>query len=233
MNDLLSDVDKRLETLRDQGAAHYDPMRFHYLESLARRGAGATLSDRLPAFEQDFQQARHEAEGLLEDGADDGPHRARLQALYDAGDYKAVRRLARQGGPRLATLTDLTHRLRDHGEIAAAGPDTDTLDALLDTQHRRLRADQRGDQDAPRRELKTLATLQASRARQHTARRIRHAVDHPTGDAGPLNAHRQVVRALERLHTIAPGYLERFVGYVDTLMALEKAAPKNTGGRDL
>lgn len=217
---------KRLDALRDQGAAHYDPMRFHYLESLARRDAGATLAARLPAFERDFHQAREDAGRLLAQAESDDARRGRLQALYDAGDYKAVRRLARQSSPDHAILADLTHRLRDHGEIAAAGADTDALEALLDTQHRRLRADQRGDQNAPRRELKTLATLQASRARQHTARRIRHAVDHPTGDAGPLNAHRQVVRALERLHTIAPGYLERFVGYVDTLMALEKAAPK-------
>nr|WP_239549890.1 DUF2894 domain-containing protein [Alloalcanivorax marinus] len=220
-----SEASQRLDALRDQGAAHYDPVRFHYLESLARRGAGATLSDRLPAFERAFHQARDEAERLLAQAKDD-TRQARLQALYDAGDYKGVRRLAGQPEPALASLADLTHRLRDHGEIAAAGADGDALEALLDTQHRRLRADQRGDQNAPRRELKTLATLQASRARQHTARRIRHAVDHPTGDAGPLNAHRQVVRALERLQGIAPGYLERFVGYVDTLMALEKAAPK-------
>ncbi|GAA5131631.1 DUF2894 domain-containing protein [Alloalcanivorax gelatiniphagus] len=224
----MNDPASRLQDLREQHGHRYDPMRFEYLESLARRGATTRLTQRLDDFERDLRQAREHAASLLDAAADEA-QRQQLREHYQAGDYKAVRRLATLAAPGPSPLAELTRRLREAADAPAGSQPQDALESLLQQHHQRLRADRRGDQDAPRRELKTLATLHARRARQHTARRIRHAVDHPTGDAGPLNAHRQVVRALDQLQELAPEYLERLVGYVDTLMALERAVGKRRG----
>lgn len=82
----------------------------------------------------------------------------------------------------------------------------------------------RGDGDAPR-DLKALAPIREAQAKQQLAARIQHAITHTPGDAGPLNAHRQVARALAALQDISPAYLEHLVTYLDDLMVLEKSAP--------
>jgi hypothetical protein len=79
----------------------------------------------------------------------------------------------------------------------------------------------RGDGEAPM-ELKALAPIREAQARQQLAARIQHAITHVPGDAGPLNAHRQVARALAALQDISPEYLEHLVTYLDDLMVLEK-----------
>jgi len=79
----------------------------------------------------------------------------------------------------------------------------------------------RGDGDAPR-DLKALAPIREAQAKQQLAARIQHAISHTPGDAGPLNAHRQVARALAALQDISPEYLEHLVTYLDDLMVLEK-----------
>ena len=42
-------------------------------------------------------------------------------------------------------------------------------------------------------------------------------------NAGPLNSHRLVLRALERMRDLAPDYLHRFIVYADALCWLEDA----------
>jgi hypothetical protein len=79
----------------------------------------------------------------------------------------------------------------------------------------------RGDGEAPM-ELKALAPIRDAQAKQQLAARIQHAITHTPGDAGPLNAHRQVARALAALQDISPQYLEHLVTYLDDLMVLEK-----------
>ena len=79
----------------------------------------------------------------------------------------------------------------------------------------------RGDGEATR-DLKALAPIREAQAKQQLAARIQHAITHTPGDAGPLNAHRQVARALAALQEVSPEYLEHLVTYLDDLMVLEK-----------
>ena len=59
-------------------------------------------------------------------------------------------------------------------------------------------------------------------------------------NAGPLNSHLLVLRALRQMHQTSPAYLKRFMDYADTLLWLEQAdggakpAPRNVvlGERD-
>lgn len=48
-------------------------------------------------------------------------------------------------------------------------------------------------------------------------------------NAGPLNSHQLVHRALSLMRELSPEYLDRFVGYVDTLLWLE---PNHAGAID-
>ena len=228
----------RLEALREQGAPRFDPVRFHYLDALAQRldgdqrpGLAATrqkLEQELAALEDALTAARKHTDQLIAQ-CQDNALRARLQALGERGEHRAARRLAETGaGP--SPLGALVGELRAGDASPAAPAHASPLDALLHEQHQRLRAHHQGQSEgAPKRDLKAAADIRARHARQRTARRIDAALAQPTGDSGPLNSHRQVVRALDQLHDVAPEYLERFVGYVDTLMVLEKALGKRRG----
>lgn len=110
-------------------------------------------------------------------------------------------------------LADYQARSSDNQDAPIAGPYRSPLAVLLHTL--------RGDDDAPR-DLKALAPIREAQARQQMAARIQHAISHTPGDAGPLNAHRQVARALAALQDISPEYLEHLVTYLDDLMVLEK-----------
>ncbi|HEX5677450.1 MAG TPA: DUF2894 domain-containing protein [Alcanivorax sp.] len=79
----------------------------------------------------------------------------------------------------------------------------------------------RNGDEVPR-DLKALAPIREAQARQHLAARIQHAITATPGDAGPLNAHRQVAHALKTLRDVSPEYLEHLVTYLDDLMVLEK-----------
>jgi len=110
---------------------------------------------------------------------------------------------------RAHTAADNDESQGDH----ATAPYTSPLATLLT----RLR----GDGEAPR-DLKALAPIREAQAKQQLAARIQHAITHTPGDAGPLNAHRQVARALAALQEVSPEYVEHLVTYLDDLMVLEK-----------
>ena len=67
-----------------------------------------------------------------------------------------------------------------------------------------------------------MARVYAGRGEQALQDRIRHAIEHAPKDAGPINAHRLVSRAIAEMQKLSPEYLDRFVNYTDTLMALER-----------
>lgn len=105
----------------------------------------------------------------------------------------------------------------DTDDESQGDPTTPPYQSPLATLLTRLR----GDGEAPV-ELKALAPIREAQAKQQLAARIQHAITHTPGDAGPLNAHRQVARALAALQEVSPEYLEHLVTYLDDLMVLEK-----------
>ncbi|MBS0608606.1 MAG: DUF2894 domain-containing protein [Proteobacteria bacterium] len=75
---------------------------------------------------------------------------------------------------------------------------------------------------APRRELHTLQRHRATWTRLSAEERLRQALAQVPAQAGPLNSHHLVHRALVLMQTTAPEYLQRFVPYVDALLALDQ-----------
>lgn len=63
---------------------------------------------------------------------------------------------------------------------------------------------------------------------------VRQAIDKAPRNAGPINSHMLVLRALGLMQDISPDYLARFMNHVETLLQLEDAqrpAPPPTARR--
>ncbi len=75
---------------------------------------------------------------------------------------------------------------------------------------------------APQRELGTLRDFRGAWSRLFAEQRLRQALAHVPQQAGPLNSHHLVHRALATMQEISPAYLQRFVSHVDTLLWLEQ-----------
>ena len=54
-------------------------------------------------------------------------------------------------------------------------------------------------------------------------KQVSHAIAQAPQNAGPINSHMLVLRALGLMRELSPDYLQRFVAYVNTLMVLENA----------
>lgn len=75
---------------------------------------------------------------------------------------------------------------------------------------------------ASRRELHTLQRFRATWTRLSAEERLRQALAQVPPQAGPLNSHHLVHRALVLMRETSPEYLQRFVPYVDALLALDR-----------
>ncbi|MDX1757160.1 MAG: DUF2894 domain-containing protein [Marinobacter sp.] len=216
-------IPEQLARLHQQGAHRFDPVRFQYLHSLARRLAESPRQQhRLPralaAFQEQFEQARRQAADLIDDCASDlpHPHLVSLQQCLEQGDYRGVHRLARRfrARQRPSPLADLQERLlaqsaQPRGDEASS-PQRPAPSPTLQ----------------PRRELRALSEVRAAQAQLSIEKRIANAIANTPDNAGPMNAHRLVTRAVTTMQRLSPDYLNRFVGYVDTLLALEQMARK-------
>lgn len=203
--------DARLAALRAAGAARHEPLRFAYLEALARRAAlqpaavrclldgkfAAALAD----FEQEFRTARQKAQESLTQASAAHPQAvAELAQLFESGDFAALRQ-------------------RSAGLAAGPGP----LAELLQHAERHVHAQ---DEAAPVAELKAVRNFRDTWAQLSAARQVSHAIGQAPENAGPLNSHYLVLRSLELMRDISPDYLKRFLSYADTLLSLDQAADK-------
>lgn len=189
---------ERIAALRARGAERLDPLRFHFIEALARRTA-----------------------------ATGGPARSLLE-----------NRLAR-------ALDDCTARCAAAPPPTAARPAAPgPLAELLDHLARENRsgfgpAVADGAITAPD-ELKAVACFRDTWDTLRLERQLHEVLADEPENAGPLNSHLLVLRALRQMHQTSPAYLKRFMDYADTLLWLEQAdggakpAPRNVvlGERD-
>ena len=70
---------------------------------------------------------------------------------------------------------------------------------------------------------RTLQFFQRTWSRLSADQRLAQSRASLPENAGPLNSHHLVHRALTLMRQLSPDYLERFVGYVDALQWLEQA----------
>lgn len=81
--------------------------------------------------------------------------------------------------------------------------------------------DEVGAAAAPR-ELATLRQFRATWSRLSAEQRVRQTMAQVPAQAGPLNSHHLVHRALATMQEVSPAYLQRFVTHVEALLWIER-----------
>lgn len=76
--------------------------------------------------------------------------------------------------------------------------------------------------------LRAVSAFQDTWSRLRAEQRLRQALAVVPAQAGPLNSSHVVHRALQALHELSPAYLDAFIVYIDTMLALDDAS----GGQD-
>lgn len=218
----LGDLLDRLATLREQGAEHFDPVQFHYLTSLAERLAALpeppiSTQDKLGAQLAAYEDALNQARETLQRAGEPTDNPARFRPLLR-------RRQSIKSSPFAPLQQAYSKAPADDGP-----EERNTLAGLLKQQETQVLADNGASAPPPpprQRELSALRQLRHQRQEHQARQRIDDAITQTPSDAGPLNSHRLVTRSIETLRELSPAYLEHFVNYLDTLMSLEKIAPK-------
>jgi hypothetical protein len=149
-----------------------------------------------------------------------------LGLLFDAGDFRAMSRLAARmrAGARdtPSPLVALTRTLQQRAESrgTAAQP---SLDDELRSQEQALiqaltgAAPARSDMpDAMRRFRETLVQGQSQR---RVTRALRDGPENPR----PLNSEALVIRSLAMMRDLSPSYTQRLIAYLDSLLWLQQA----------
>lgn len=169
-----------IEALREREAHRFDPVRFRFMETLARRAEGhegdvrrildAKLARLIAAYGDDFERSRC-TDGHTGDGRPEGlSQRGAVGQLVD--------RIARHAP--------------SHGH---ARPD-----------------------------LKALDHFRGTWSRLSAQQRLKQSLAQTPKNAGPLNSHHLVHRALTLMRDLSPEYLHRFMSHVDALLWLAALA---------
>lgn len=196
------EADARLSALHARGAAQRDPSSFAFLDALARRTAqyrGAVrrqLDARLSRALADFA-ARLDAQA----------HPAAVATL--AGTCPGPEAAATPS-PLTALLRDLAARPappQDPGAPPAAYPAPAAVPGTLP-------------------ELKAVDYFRDRWSQLSLEQQFAQAMAQAPDNAGPLNSHLLILRALQCMRDISPDYLYRFMTYADALLWLDQA----TGG---
>jgi hypothetical protein len=192
MRDALS----QLAQWRAQGADRHDPVRFAFLDALAtrtqaQRGAARALLDaRLEALIADYRIAVAEAKPTTRKATQAVSIASPLSELLDA----------LRAGPHASQPTTLTaSRTRSQKKDGVAQPEPSAASNAVFPQ------------------MPALDEFQRLWEEVRAARQLRQSLEPAPEDAGPLNSHMLVHRALALMHDTAPGYLQHFLGYVDAL----------------
>ena len=195
-----------VDAWRSRGARHFDPVRFHFIEALARRAAALDGM----------------AQRLLEGKV------ASLLAAYGDDAEKARAAGGMNGGTAAENAAPGTSRKvgAQQEEPAPRGP----LAALVD--HIARHAPLQGNGLAPSHvapglasapELKTLTYFRSTWSRLSADQRLLQSLAKVPENAGPLNSHHLVHRSLTLMRDLSPEYLNVFMSYVDALLWLDQA----------
>jgi Protein of unknown function (DUF2894) len=242
----------RLAALEKRGCDGFDPPRFRYIAALARRALEKRggvrhrieqLAQRaLGELQEAFERERAKAADLLAATASEFPEDMdRIRRLFSLGDFKGIRqrleRRRRREDP--GPLAALTNRIEGRDPAAAQGEAAPlSFDALL----MRQEAEALGSAAAPDcpgpgdpfqsrdvAALKGLCLFKKTWAALASDRLVASAIRDCPENAGPLNSQMLVTRSLSIMRKLSPGYLSRFISYIDTLLWLERAqrAPRS------
>ena len=210
----LASLTDKIAALRSANAQSLDPVRFQYLESLARRAG------------EQRQSVANILAGKLQQALDDYPTVVKVTPKRQPTSIESP----------LAALTQILAAQTDRPDRSANGL---ALDEYLRHQEAEVLAEFCSTDPA---EPPTSAHQVAGRPptglesarlfRQHQAALsveslVNKALLEKPESPGPLNPQMLAIKALTNMRDLSPHYLRRFVTYMDTLLWIEQASPKS------
>jgi len=215
----------RLAAMRAARADLADPVRWAFIEALARRtraqqGAARRLLDqRLDRLVADFA-AR--VDGMVaRSPSDDAPRQAAPRPHPPASPGPGP-------GPLAALVAALAgepgHDAHQPADAASAASAASAAPAASGARRpRQAPAAPRAERRSPPAELKSARLLGGGWARQAAQAQLHRAQATLPSQTGPLNSERLVLAALQRMQTLSPDYLARLLAQVEALRWLARA----------
>ncbi|PLQ00043.1 DUF2894 domain-containing protein [Cupriavidus pauculus] len=215
-NDAPRDPRALLDGWRDSGADRADPVRFRFIEALARRAsaydgeARRRLEQRLAGLVADF------GDGLSRVQVEAPASGAPLQRPDTRSDLAAV--TARLGQAAHPDAHPDAHSDANPEANPASHPAALPAPQAPRTPHTSAAANERLARHA---EPALADYFRDTWARVSVDRQLRDSQAGVPENAGPLNTNHLVHRSLSLMREVSPGYLEQFLSYVDALSWLE------------
>jgi hypothetical protein len=182
-----------LDAWREEGADRMDPIRFRFIEALARRSAAHSgeagrvlerrLAELLDAYAADLARAAVQAPQISQAAGIQSPSKPVRGALAGLVDYLGRCASARGDGSE-------TQRAAAR---SAAYPELPVLDDFREIW-----------------------------SRMSTEKQLRQSLAQVPGNPGPLNSSSLVHRSLSLMQSVSPGYLQQFLSYIDALSWMEQ-----------
>ncbi len=249
-----ADLRKQLATLSASGADGYDPVRWRYIDSLARRaaelpavaaqGVEQKIRSALEQYQSDFAQAREDIPVTTGRPGENYPETdGNTQCLLDGEKYFGIKRLISKlqsvrgrSSKNLDALSALSEQLLEGETPTPVFDDKAALTDFLQQQELEILASvsetshagkSPGKSTTKRSELKSLPRFRMSWEKIRSDNVATQVANEAPENPGPLNQHMLVIRSLTKMHDLSPQYFNRFVSYMETLRWLELALKKN------
>jgi len=249
-------LDQTLDTLSGEHADRHDPVRFGYIQALARRASQqrervaqnllSKAEQALALYQADWQAARTQAQATLNDiGQLSSESQPQAQALFNQGEFKKLpplkEQLLRQQEQQLS-LKDLSELTRSINASAQAEQDEDkqlTFDELLHQQEQASQLELIGDsagsaaastpginRGSGQLELQSMKHYREAMKYHNIDQLVNRAINEGPENPGPLNPQMLAIKSLSKMRDCSEQYSRRFATYIDTLLWLEKAGAK-------
>jgi Protein of unknown function (DUF2894) len=236
-------LQQRLSLLVENGVNRFNPVRFYYIEAMAKRAAnqaeaiaGIVENKALMAladYQVEFAQAKEEAAERTERVATQYPDSAqRVNKLFSNNEFKAVKRLETQlqrdqKPTQQSSLASLTQRLIQDESLFDKNPVKDSFEDVLRQQEqdliRSINNTATSSKVAPPTELKSVRLFRKSWTKISTDNQVQQAIKDSPQDPGPLNQDMLASRSLSIMRDLSPQYASRFISYLETVFWLEQA----------
>jgi hypothetical protein len=201
------DARATLDAWRQRGDHRHDPVRFRFIEALARRAqahggaARRLLDDRLAALLAAY---------------DDALDKARCADPDPASEKKPTGSPAPRSA--LAELVDHLAREASAQGIGTAGPGSEAGSGAGSE----AKDGAPGRPASPAPELKTLRYFRSTWSRLSADRLLTQSRKKVPQNAGPLNSQHLVHQSLTLMRELSPEYFHRFIAYVDALSWVDR-----------
>jgi hypothetical protein len=242
VTDVGNSFEARVASLQKSGADRYDPVRFCYIVSLARRAEGKDESVRriieqkglraIEAYRHRFERARKEAKTIVDRLSSQNPDlAATAKDLYDTCDFSGIRRLQESVhcSDGIKQFSTLTQQLNNNAPLydpdktrltlyeRLLQQEEEVLSAVLDSQKEKTETFV-----GEKMELRSYRLFREMLAKQKSEHLVNDAIVNRPENPGHLNSQMLATRSLAFMRNVSPAYLNRFVAFIDTLFALEQ-----------